>query len=78
LQQSKSEHILALATELLDDIELSRLSGEALLLKASRLARLTHADEIKQWISFELKGYSLKDPIEGCTPLTRLCIKYLL
>lgn len=64
MQQSKSEHILALATELLDDIELSQLSGEALLLKASRLARLTHSDVIKQWISFELKGYSLTDPLE--------------
>jgi hypothetical protein len=36
---SKSEHIAALARELLDDVELSRLSAEALVLKATRLAR---------------------------------------
>lgn len=58
LQQSRSEHILELAKELLDDIELSRLSAESLLLKASRLARWVGSDEIKYWINLEMKGYN--------------------
>lgn len=58
MDQSRSEHILELAKELLDDIELSRLSAEALLLKASRLARWVGSEEIKYWISLEMKGYN--------------------
>jgi hypothetical protein len=58
VNQSRSEHILELAKELLDDIELSRLSAEALLLKASRLARWVGSEEIKYWISLEMKGYN--------------------
>ncbi|RDK82948.1 UNVERIFIED_ORG: hypothetical protein DFO82_2250 [Idiomarina abyssalis] len=58
MSQSRSEHILELAKELLDDIELSRLSAEALLLKASRLARWVGSEEIKHWISFEMRGYN--------------------
>ncbi len=58
MQQSRSEHILELAKELLDDIELSRLSAESLLLKASRLARWVGSDEIKYWINLEMKGYN--------------------
>ena len=58
MEQSRSEHILALAKELLDDIELSRLPAESLLLKASRLARWVGSDEIKYWISLEMQGYS--------------------
>jgi AbiTii-like protein len=57
-EQSRSEHILELAKELLDDIELSRLSAESLLLKASRLARWVGSDEIKYWINLEMKGYN--------------------
>jgi|GEM_PF-6518390 len=38
--QSKSEHILSLAQELLDDIELSRLLAEALLLKGESIIAL--------------------------------------
>jgi AbiTii-like protein len=56
--QSTSEHILELATELLGDIELSRLNAESLLLKASRLARLVGSDEIRQWIGYEMSGYN--------------------
>tara|TARA_R110001592_G_scaffold260282_1_gene524683 strand:- start:45 stop:980 length:936 start_codon:yes stop_codon:yes gene_type:complete len=58
LEQSRSEHILELAKELLDDIELSRLPAESLLLKASRLARWVGSDEIKQWINLEMQGYN--------------------
>lgn len=63
MEQSRSEHILALAKELLDDIELSRLSAESLLLKASRLARWVGSDEIKYWINLEMKGYNSSNEI---------------
>ena len=61
--QSRSEHILVLAKELLDDIELSRSSAEALLLKTSRLARWVGSDEIKVWIKYEMQGYNSSDEI---------------
>ena len=63
MDQSRSEHILELAKELLDDIELSRLTAEALLLKASRLARWVGSEEIKYWISLEMKGYNASNEI---------------
>jgi hypothetical protein len=62
-EQSNTEHILTLAKELLVDIELSRLSAESLLLKASRLARLVGSSEIQQWIDYEMSGYNNADPI---------------
>jgi hypothetical protein len=55
--ESKSDHILALARDLLDDIELGRLTTEQLLLKVSRLARLTESEEIREWLTYELYGY---------------------
>jgi AbiTii len=61
--QSKSQHITELAKELLDDIELSRIQTEALLLKTSRLARLMGTDEIRNWIWYEMHGYNNSDPI---------------
>lgn len=48
---------LALAYELLEDIELSHLPAPQLLLKASRLARLVRDDEAQEWLGFELSGY---------------------
>lgn len=63
MEHSRSEHILELAKELLDDIELSRLSAESLLLKASRLARWVGSDEIKYWINLEMKGYNSSNDI---------------
>lgn len=59
---SLSSHILDLAHELIDDVELSRLAPEQLLLKASRLARLIENKEVSRWLLFELNGYS-NDPI---------------
>jgi len=56
--ESKSSHILDLAKELIDDIELSRLTAEQLLLKATRLARLVGDNETYQWLRYELNGYS--------------------
>lgn len=57
-EQSRSEHILELARELLDDIELSRTSAENLVLKASRLARWVGSDEIRNWLKLEMGGYN--------------------
>jgi hypothetical protein len=54
---SLSGHTLELAHELLDDIELSRLPPEALLLKSRRLARLVGAEEVGEWLRFELNEY---------------------
>lgn len=58
---SKSEHIAALAREILDDVELSRLSAEALVLKATRLARATGSEEMRKWLGFEMTGYPSAD-----------------
>jgi len=60
--QSKSKSIFDHASELLDDIELSRLSGESLLLKAIRLARLSDAEYEQMWLVYELAGYPHDNP----------------
>lgn len=54
---NKNEYIFQLAKELLDDIELSKLNSEQLLLKVSRLARINDDTEIYDWIKCELRGY---------------------
>ncbi|WP_419825616.1 hypothetical protein [Sphingomonas sp.] len=51
-----SEHVAALVSDLLDDIALSRLDAERLLLKCSRLARLTATTRFR-WIACEMRGY---------------------
>lgn len=56
-KQSRSEHVLELARELLDDIELSRTPVENLILKASRLARWVGDDDIRLWLKREMGGY---------------------
>jgi hypothetical protein len=56
--QSKSEHILSLAIELMDDIELSRIDAQAILLKTTRLARYVDNQEIRQFLKFEMEGYN--------------------
>ncbi|MGB7512223.1 MAG: hypothetical protein WBP54_13175 [Pelodictyon phaeoclathratiforme] len=56
--QSRSEHILELARELLDDIELGRTDAERLIMKASRLARWVGSEEIRYWLKLELGGYN--------------------
>ena len=63
MEQSRSEHILDLAKELLDHIELSRLPAESLLLKASRLTRWVGSAETKQWIKWEMGGYNSLDKV---------------
>lgn len=63
MSQSKSEHALELVQELLDDLELSRNSVENLILKTSRLARITGASEVQKWLKFELGGYKSNDEV---------------
>ncbi|HIE9833350.1 TPA: hypothetical protein ACXRZR_003053 [Klebsiella variicola subsp. variicola] len=53
----RSEHELELAKELLDDIELTRIPVDALILKASRLARLCGNEEFQKWLGYEMRGY---------------------
>ncbi len=55
--ESLATHTVALARDLLDDIELSRLPPEQLLLKASRLARLLGDTRTQKWLRYELDGY---------------------
>lgn len=64
----RSEHELELAKELLDDIELSRMSVDALIMKASRLARLCGNEEFQKWIRYEMRGYFSN---------VDLCIRYM-
>ena len=54
---SQSQHILDLSKELLDDIELERLSSDKLLLKCVRLARLAGSEECQEWLRYEMGGY---------------------
>jgi hypothetical protein len=54
---SISKHRIQLARELLDDIELSRIAPEQLLLKAMRLARICEDFEARRWLHYELVGY---------------------
>lgn len=61
--QSRSEHILDLAKELLDDIELGRTDAERLLLKASRLARWVGSEETQYWLKLEMGGYNNTHPL---------------
>ena len=53
-----NEHKISLASELIDDIELSRLTPDQLLFKAYRLARICDNVDIRKWLYYELKGYS--------------------
>lgn len=55
---SKSVHIISLSKEIIDDIELSRIKGQALLLKATRLARYVDDEEIRKWLRFEMQGFN--------------------
>jgi hypothetical protein len=54
---SKTDQITALALEVLEDAEMSRTSAEALVMKASRLARLVDDEEAMRWLGYERLGY---------------------
>lgn len=63
MSATQSQHILDLSREILDDIELSRLGADKLILKCSRLARFVGSEEELPWLNFELIGYSGTDEI---------------
>jgi hypothetical protein len=54
---TRREEALALAEELLADIELSRLPSAEVARKASRLARLVDDNDAMTWLRFEVAGY---------------------
>jgi hypothetical protein len=58
---SKFEHIIELSKEIIDDIEFSKIEGQALLLKATRLARYVDNEETRKWLRFEMQGYNNSD-----------------
>lgn len=62
-QISKSDHVLGLAKEIIDDIELSRCDAQSILLKCTRLARYIDNEEIRTWLRFEMQGFTSGDPI---------------
>ena len=54
---NKRDQALEIATQLLDDIELQRLRPSEIILKASRIARLTGNDELREFTTCEREGY---------------------
>ena len=60
---SKNDETRSLALEIIEDIEMSRTSAEALVLKASRLGRLVDEEEVKTWLLFKRFGYRDDDEI---------------
>ena len=42
---------------------MSRINAEAILLKATRLARLSGSDEIRQWLRYEMSGYNYTESL---------------
>lgn len=61
--ETQSAHLVELAKELLEDVELSRCSTEALVLKASRLARLLEVPELNSWLYYERFGYNSSEEL---------------
>lgn len=60
---SKSEHIISLSKEIIDEIEFSKAEAQALLLKTTRLARYIDEEEIRKWLRFEMQGDNSSDDI---------------
>lgn len=58
-RESISKHKLDLACQLLDDVEMSRMPLENIVMKASRLARLVENEDVRQWLEYEMAGYDL-------------------
>ncbi|PWI28926.1 hypothetical protein DI383_14300 [Flavobacteriaceae bacterium LYZ1037] len=63
MEDTKSEHIINLSKEIMDDIELSRLDAQAILLKTTRLSRYVDNEIIRKWLRFEMQGYNSKDEV---------------
>jgi hypothetical protein len=57
MAQSRRVEAVALAEELLDDIELRRISPTDIVRKTSRLARLTDDAAAMEWLAYEIVGY---------------------
>lgn len=57
-ESSRRQAALALAEELLSDIELGELPPVALVRKTSRLARLLDDEDALGWLRYETSGYS--------------------
>jgi hemerythrin-like domain-containing protein len=55
--ESKTEHILKLATVIIDDIELSKNDAQSILLRTTRLARYVDDSNIRAFLKFEMQGY---------------------
>lgn len=64
--ESRKALALALAEELLSEIELSGISPTAMARKTSRLARLLDDSDATMWLTFEVTGYP--DKGEGLPP----------
>lgn len=61
MTETKSEHVLNLASEIIDDIELSRIDAQAILLKTTRLARYINNSNVRDWLRLEMQGYDNSD-----------------
>lgn len=61
-RESRRASALALAEELLGDIELSRISPNDVVRKASRLARLLDDTDAAAWLHYEVAGYEHSGP----------------
>ena len=61
LQRDLHAEILDLSTEILNDIELDKLSFDKILFKGLRLARLKNDFEAISWLNYEIQGYSDKN-----------------
>lgn len=58
----KQKEALKIAADLLEDIELHRLNAPEVVLKATRVARLTNQDELLEFLDLERSGYA-SDPV---------------
>jgi hypothetical protein len=65
MSKSRTESIIELASEILEDIEYQRTTANAQLLKASRLARLMGDEETLKWLQCEISGYKNLDGPES-------------
>ncbi|MEI3802737.1 MULTISPECIES: AbiTii domain-containing protein [unclassified Chitinophaga] len=60
--ESKSKHVIDLAKEIIDNIELSEIDAQSILLKTTRLARYADAVEIREWLKMEMQGFPSNNP----------------
>jgi hypothetical protein len=60
--QSKGDHIISLAKEVLNEIEGDEFRTDQLVLKSRRLAELVEDSQMEYWLHLETSGYDLDDP----------------